>query len=48
MDIGGLKQNRGDLERLEKLYGMKVKNKMAKMRFDVDCINVIQNAKFHA
>jgi len=27
---------------------MEVKNKMGKMRLDVDYINVIQNAKFHA
>ena len=44
---GGLELE-GDLERLEKLYGMEVKNKKGKMWLDVDCINVIQNAKFHA
>jgi len=44
---GGLELE-GDLERLEELYGMEVKNKVGKMRPDVDCTNVIQNAKFHA
>ena len=41
---GGL-ELKGDLERLEKLYGVEVKNKMGTMWADVDCINVIQNAK---